>query len=270
MREAVAPTKKQDLEPEERSFGGQPDYRPYRKCLEYNTGECREADTGGYCGNPDFPLLHACDRVMVDGSHCSRPHPHFTHEVYVAKERQARVQAGYEENRCWDPTYDLHYGKIEENDLRIAVPAQPWTKKHLGMDRQCEEFLDKWFTAKESGLARVTFQGDRGVVYERYLQDRDEGRAWTPLFINLSGEDFNQQQALDDTLQATLTGTATRMFLPGGEYIPNTNGDAIRFPERGTRPGGFCPQNQAALENALAEQRREKVNILFLFLSFSQ
>ena len=62
MREAAAPVRKEDLEPEELSFGGAPDYRPYRKCLDYNTSECRAAETGGFCGNDDFPLIHCCDR----------------------------------------------------------------------------------------------------------------------------------------------------------------------------------------------------------------
>ena len=199
-------------------------------------------------------------RPLVDGSHCSRPHPHFAHDIYIAKERQARIEAGYDENRCWDEDYDLQYGDVETNKEKIAVPAQPWTRKRRNHQRLCEEHLDKWFSAKESSLAKVTFQGDRHVVYERYLLDKEGGRAWTPLFINLSGEDFDPEEALNTTLQTSLSKNSSRIFLPGGEFIPDAMDDNVRDPEKGTRPGGFSPQNQAALENAIALQRQEKVN----------
>ena len=63
MREGITPERRQDLEPEEVSYSSKPDYRPFRKCLAFNSEEgCAEAFTGGYCGNPRRPLLHVCDR----------------------------------------------------------------------------------------------------------------------------------------------------------------------------------------------------------------
>ena len=81
------------------------------------------------------------------------------------------------------------------------------------------------------------------------------GNAWTDLFINLSGADFDMEEELMECLSAN----GPRLFLLGGDFIPDgSNKDALD-PELGTRPGGFTPHNEADLCNARTMQAQERV-----------
>ena len=64
LKVAAEPSAKEPPEAEELSYSGEPDYRGYNKCLTFNRRSCNNADSGGWCGKHEDPLLHACDRKM--------------------------------------------------------------------------------------------------------------------------------------------------------------------------------------------------------------
>ena len=111
-------------------------------------------------------------RLMIDGSHCGRPHPHHEHDRFIAKERQTRIELGSGEMSCWDPEADLHYGVMEINPAKLVPPADLDGMRHREHQHLCEATLDKWFQAKDSAVAKLTFRDSRRVVYERYMQEK--------------------------------------------------------------------------------------------------
>ena len=257
MRRAIIPARRQDLEPEELSYTGYPNFRFYRKCLKYNMNRepCLMANTGGYCGYPDNPMVHVCDRFMVDGSHCGRPHPHYLHDQYVALERQRRVEAGDKVDRCWDIDEKLHHGVLE-TDQGLMMRKGP-SREHYAHQTKCETHLMKYFAAKEGALATVTYKGTRDEIFVKYLHDKENGRAWTEAFINCASPDCDPAEEL----AARLQDRGERVYPGGREFIPGSeHRKTTHDPEVGTLPGGFSPYNSAELENALVLQQKERVS----------
>lgn len=262
------------MEPEELSFAGTRDYRATRKCLYFNSPEgCEAAKIGGFCGSPLAPLVHVCDRPMPDGFHCSRPHSHVDHTYMMAKERNYRVEHGLDLDRPWDPLFDLHTGAIETGIFDPAkLPGTAQGEARLLMDLKAARNLETWFVARFDCQAIVTFRTERGLRYERYMKQLEEGNAWSDPFITVlsDGDDHNLSKELSFRLQQE----GDRVF-PGEEYVPDSN--LVRYdilsalgfifivqarlhPERGTKPGGFNPLHRGELADAMRDQLEERQN----------
>ena len=272
LAELAEPASMEDMEPEELSFAGTRDYRATRKCLHFNsTVGCEVAKVGGFCGSPLAPLVHVCDCPMPDGFHCARPHSHVEHDYMMAKERYYRIEQGLDLDRPWDPLFDLHTGAMETGIFDPArLPGIAQGEARQLMDLQVARNLESWFVARYDCQAIVTFRTERGLRYERYMKQLEEGNAWSDPFITVLSdrEDHNLSKELSFRLQQE----GERVF-PGEEYVPagslvsyglisgfvsNLIMQARLHPERGTKPGGFNPLHKGELAAAMRDQLEER------------
>ena len=216
MKCAVRPNSYEPPLEGELSYSGIPNFRAFTKCADYNAGTC--SGTGGHCGTPEEPRIHVCDRKMLDGHHCSRPHPHIRHDEFTEREECVRDANDIQGSNI----FKSELFAMRDNLMQTATAAVTIDKNNTMAQKDVEERIQTWLTTRQTFEKIKEEKDDRGQKYNLYLMKDgirktfydateydDTFRCFTPT-----------QLALSDNYMSSNTDASSQAETPKKAYVP--------------------------------------------------
>ena len=223
MKRGVRPNAREPLLESELSYSGLPNFRTFKKCADYNAGICTKT-TSGYCGSPEQPLIHVCARKMIDGFHCSRPHPHIKHDEYIEREECLRERNDLPANGIFPP--DLIC--MEKDLIKTAKNTLYVGKDNAIIQTDVEHNIRKWKAATIRYREKTQAIDKQGQRYTKfYFHNGTQENYWDITEYKDSGHGIksnslsdNYMYTSDDTLSASTSATTKPLMV----YHPRFKG----------------------------------------------